>query len=258
MPLVKARPGQEAELQRRLRREPYYNLFLISNLNEGLSDNLEVWLDKAAGGVLMRRHANWTLDAGPTPGAFDFAAAAAIMASFPAERVAGIVGQPEAVDPLHAALQTRGTVYEQRFAVMTAPPAPIAYSGTPRLATPADLDALTEFYANAESLSRNRQGVERNLGGTWLVEQDGRIVTAAAVTGQTDQAAMIGAVFTPPVHRRKGYASAVVHAMSAAMHRENLRPCLFYHNPEAGRIYLKLGFRELGGWRMVRFLGFHG
>jgi predicted GNAT family acetyltransferase len=31
------------------------------------------------------------------------------------------------------------------------------------------------------------------------------------------------------------------------------RPCLFYHNPEAGRIYLRLGYRELSPWRMVRF-----
>jgi uncharacterized protein len=253
VPCTKARPGQEPALQELLQREPFYNLFLISNLAEGLSDRLEVWTDEA-GGVLMRRAANWVLDTGPEPGRFDFAGAAGIMDGYPAGQAAGLVGRPESVDPLFRLLRRHtGRLYQQMFAGLKQEPAPMAYSGSPRPATPADLDTLAALYGNADEMRRDREAVVRMLPGAWVVEDGGAVVSAACISARTDQAAMIGAVFTPPENRGKGYASSLVHAMCAALLAGRRRPCLFYHNPDAGRIYLRLGFRELGPWRMVRF-----
>lgn len=81
------------------------------------------------------------------------------------------------------------------------------------------------------------------------VEAEGELVSACAVTGQTAEAAIIGAVFTPERHRRKGYAPALVCALSAALLASGRRPCLFYHDPAAGRIYQRLGFIEIGNWQ---------
>ena len=87
----------------------------------------------------------------------------------------------------------------------------------------------------------------------WVAEQQSEIVSSAYVIAQTGQAAMVGGVFTPPFHRQSGYASALVHAISVCLLAQGRTPCLFYHNPTAGRIYLRLGYRPLGDGRMVKF-----
>jgi len=253
MALVKASPGDEGRLRDWLAREPYFNLFLIANLCDGLGENLEVW-EQPGVGLLQRHGRAWTLDAGPRPEEFDFAGAACVVASYPPSQVRSFVGRPEAIDPLVDRLSgSRGTVYVQRFAVMRVAPEPIRPAGTPRPARLSDLDALAEIYADAEDLSRPRSAVAEQLSRTWLVEDNGQITAVAARSAQTDRAAMIGGVFTPPEHRRKGYGSTVVHALAASILEEGRAACLFYHNPEAGRIYLRLGFQELGDWKMVIF-----
>lgn len=253
MSLVKAQPGQEPEIIQFLAREPLFNMFQLANLPDGLGPDLEVWLHPGRG-LLMRRRGNWLLDAGPDPLAFDNEAAAATMDEYPPDRVTGLVGVPEAVEPLFAALRRHhGKLYSQRFATMENDPAPMRYTGSPRSAGTADLGALAELYANPGDMSRSLETIERALHSYWVLEDGGRIVCAAYVSARTNLAAMIGGVFTPERDRGRGYASSLVHAMSTALRAQGLQPCLFYHNPDAGRIYLRLGYREIGGWRMVRF-----
>lgn len=257
MPLVKCGPGDERRLQELLAREPYFNLFIIANLGEGLGPNVEAW-EQPGVGVLHRRGRNWVVDAGPRPEVFDAADAGRIMASYPPPLVETLLGQSPGVATVYDRLEGyRGTVYDQDFAVLREKPAPIPYVGTPRRARPADLDALTAVYANAEDLSRPRAAVESQLPATWLVEDSNAITSVACFSAQTDHAAMIGGVVTPPEHRRKGYASTMIHAMATWMLSQGKAPCLFYHNPEARRVYLRLGFQEIGPWRMVHFARDH-
>lgn len=253
MPLRKAQPGEETRLETVVSREPFFNLFLISNLREGLSADVVVWVQDGVG-VLMRRHGYWSVDPGPDPAAFDFAEAAAVMDVHPSELVRGMTGRPEAVEPLVARLRNhRGQVYRQTFAVLRRRPAPVSCPGTPRPARPEDVETLAAIYADAGELSRPRHAVERMLPSAWVWEVDGQIVSAAGVAARTPQAAMIGAVYTPPAYRRKGYATALVRALSVRLLDEGVTPCLFYHNPEAGRIYRRLGYEEHGPWMMVKF-----
>jgi uncharacterized protein len=253
MGFVHARPGQEPAIAALLAREPLYNLFLLANLAECISPSLDVWLHEA-GGVLLRNRSRWMLDPGPDPARFPFSEAAAMMDRFAPDLVSVMTGRPEAIDPLYVKLQHHhGVLYQQLFATMADMPAPAGYPATVRPAEPADLDQLTLLYANAGDLSRPRSSVERMLSTAWVVDHQGDIVSAGYVIARTPQAAMVGGIFTPAPLRRYGYASALVHAMSRALLEQGLQPCLFYHNPEAGRIYLRLGYRPLGPWRMVRF-----
>jgi len=81
----------------------------------------------------------------------------------------------------------------------------------------------------------------------------GRVVSTAAITCETDRSAMmIGVATLPdPRFRRKGYASACVYALTEDLSHRGKTCCLFYDNPAAGSIYKRLGYEEMGLWRMV-------
>lgn len=249
MPLHKAQPGDEPALLARADADPYFNMLLISNLKDGLGPDTEVWSDAA--GMLMRRLSNWIVFASPD---FDYDAAAAIVDSVPLEMLRGMTGRPEAVDPVAGRLRNHYVrMVAEHLAALDGPPATVPYAGKPRRARPADLDAAAACYADAGDMSRPRESVQRMLPTMFVLEDGGEVVCVANVTGETDRAAMVGSVFTPVQHRRKGYAATLVHAMCVDIQNRGKRPCLFFTNPDAGRIYHRLGFRDLGPFRMVRF-----
>jgi GNAT superfamily N-acetyltransferase len=251
--LTKARPGDETRLLELVTREPYLNLFLIANLEQGLGTDCEVWVQDDVG-IIQRYGRGWIVDAGLQPDLFDYDAAASVIDTFAPADVRWLLGRPEAVDPLATRLiRHRGRASEDRFAVLTAFPVPVPRVGTPRPARSDDLERLVAVYADAGDISRSREAVEAQLPRIWLSEDRETITSVAVVTAESRHAAMIGGVFTPPVYRRQGYASALIHALAAWIVARGRAACLFYDNPVAGRIYLRLGFREIGRWRVVRF-----
>jgi predicted GNAT family acetyltransferase len=62
---------------------------------------------------------------------------------------------------------------------------------------------------------------------------------------------MIGGVFTPEPLRGRGYASAAMTTLCASLLSDGCQPCLFYDDPAAGTIYRRLGFEDIGTWRLV-------
>ncbi len=64
---------------------------------------------------------------------------------------------------------------------------------------------------------------------------------------------MIVEVATAKEFRRRGYASAILSRMCEDLLLERKILCLFYENPDAGRIYHRRGFRQIGTWKMLRF-----
>jgi hypothetical protein len=253
MQLRKALPGEEPALLEIAAQEPLFNLFLTTNLRTGIGDMIEAWVQDGVG-VLLRRAANWILYPGPAPEQFDFDGAAAIMDAYPAELVSGMTGHPSSVDPLLACLKVHvPLVHAEHFAALDGEPRAITYSGTPRPARPEDLDQAVAIYADAEDMSRPAAAVERMLPTLWVVEDGGRITSVGNIHAETEYAAIIGAVYTPVPFRGKGYASTLVHGMSSRIVSDGKTACLFFHNPVAGRIYLGLGYKELGPWRLARF-----
>ena len=82
---------------------------------------------------------------------------------------------------------------------------------------------------------------------------NGRMVSVASTSAENSESAMIVGVATVPECRGKGYASAVVRALCRDCFGRGKRYlCLFYDNPAAGRIYNRIGFRELGKYGMLR------
>ena len=75
---------------------------------------------------------------------------------------------------------------------------------------------------------------------------DSKIVSIAASTAECEGLAMIVGVGTLEQYRQNGYASKLVAKLSYDLLQENKMPCLFYNNPTAASIYMKLGFKQRG------------
>jgi predicted GNAT family acetyltransferase len=247
----------EAELRAFLMRDPFYNLFMIGDLEMfGLgADGLAYWGAYSTNGklvaVAMRYRENWCFYgcADLDPRTF-----AQLIDDHPCNRA--VNGHPEQVDPIIAWLQRYG-VGEQHASFYCRMPLDTvlaAPSWPTRRATLADVDALTELYAAAGIMRRGAADIRHHLGSgrRYVVAQDGaRIVSSVCTSVETSSAAMVGGVFTPEHSRNRGYATAAMTHLCSELIVEGKQPCLFYDNPGAGSIYRRLGFEDIGPWHLV-------
>lgn len=118
------------------------------------------------------------------------------------------------------------------------------------------IDEFSSIY-RGKNMIEERYVVARDLTLTGMgygVFHNGKLVACAKTSGQNRLGAVIVGVATLPAHRRRGLASACV----AEICRANFEAgrqflSLFYDNPEAGKVYRRLGFVEMGVWGMLRF-----
>jgi predicted GNAT family acetyltransferase len=137
-------------------------------------------------------------------------------------------------------------------------------AGLARAAEDADLQVAVRWYTAFQEetpspstdvlpLVRERMA-DRRL---WLwVDEGGAPVSLAARTAAVAGVARIAPVYTPPEHRRHGYASAVTAACTAdALTRDAERVVLYTDLADlsANAMYQRIGFRSIGGRRVVRF-----
>ncbi|UQZ37188.1 GNAT family N-acetyltransferase [Paenibacillus sp. PK3_47] len=114
------------------------------------------------------------------------------------------------------------------------------------------MDIIEEFESSPEDSRRSyRKTLESGTGRTYFAEQDGRVIAAASTTAENSMSAMIVGVATHPEYRGKGLATRVVAQLCTEIIAEGKSLCLFYDNPQAGVIYKKLGFSDIGSWTMT-------
>ena len=94
------------------------------------------------------------------------------------------------------------------------------------------------------------QSIKENLrtGRGYYIEKDRKVVSMAKSTAESSTHAMIVGVGTHPMYRNKGYATKCIVKLCNNLINEKKKPCLFYDNEEAGKIYKKLGFKEVDQW----------
>ncbi|MFW5794937.1 MAG: GNAT family N-acetyltransferase [Bacillota bacterium] len=89
------------------------------------------------------------------------------------------------------------------------------------------------------------------MGTTLYIEDKDKIISTVATTAETKKSAMVVSVATDPKFRNNGFASLLMIAlMDKYINGKNKSLCLFYDNPQAGKIYLRLGFEPIGKWNM--------
>ncbi|MEW4214930.1 GNAT family N-acetyltransferase [Bacillus thuringiensis] len=111
---------------------------------------------------------------------------------------------------------------------------------------------IAEFPTTNESEKILRQAIETNTGRTYYIEKDGVIIASASTSAENSLSAMVVGVCTHPNYRGNGYASLILQKMIQDFTKEGRTLCLFYNNPAAGRIYKRLGFKDIGMWTMYR------
>lgn len=78
--------------------------------------------------------------------------------------------------------------------------------------------------------------------------EDGRPVSMAGWAGRTSRGVRVNYVYTPPEHRRNGYATAAVARLTQQRLDEGLAFCCLYtdlENPTSNSIYQKIGYRPV-------------
>ncbi|WP_079509255.1 GNAT family N-acetyltransferase [Mesobacillus jeotgali] len=126
-------------------------------------------------------------------------------------------------------------------------------------ASPEDADRIIElrtqieeFYPNPNAREIFLQSLKSGTGRTYFIERDGIVAASASTAAENSMSAMIVGVCTHKEYRRKGLATAVMQKLFKDVMAEGKLLCLFYDNPEAGRIYKRLGFTDIGQWTMYR------
>lgn len=90
------------------------------------------------------------------------------------------------------------------------------------------------------------------MGVTYYIEEDNKMVSTVATTAETTVNAMVVAVATHQDYRQRGFASILMtYLMKEYFENRQKELCLFYDNPKAGKIYLRLGFKDFGKWAMM-------
>ena len=143
---------------------------------------------------------------------------------------------------------------------------PIDSQFVPRIATEADMERLIDFYSvgfyslarlPSRAAWRSRLADQIAFRMLFLVEDSGKIVSAALSSAEAGGCAMIGGVATLHSHRARGLSTLCVGALCAHLFEQRPRKtekiCLFYlkDNRSAGRVYDKLGFKPAGEWLLA-------
>ncbi|MGX1193645.1 GNAT family N-acetyltransferase [Metabacillus sp. SLBN-84] len=84
----------------------------------------------------------------------------------------------------------------------------------------------------------------------YYVEENGTMAATAGIYTEHEKTAVIAGVATPPIFRRKGYASKVIERICRDYGTER-ELYLFYNNPDAENLYKKLGFYETAKWKVI-------
>ena len=180
--------------------------------------------------------------------------------------IPGAVGAVPEVDGfVTACVRLHGVTPEPRvrqgiYALETVvPPAPAP--GGPRPAIPDDRKLLVRWWGEfgVEALGELEQDEAQNVrsvdhkltapgNGMALWEDSGEPVCAVGYGSPTPTGVRIGPVYTPPEHRRRGYASALTAHVSAEQLAAGRDFCFLYTdlaNPTSNRIYVEIGYRRV-------------
>ncbi|WP_238537527.1 GNAT family N-acetyltransferase [Sporolactobacillus vineae] len=113
---------------------------------------------------------------------------------------------------------------------------------------------IPEFTGSMETAETLQKNMENGFSRTYYIEKDDAPVSAVSTTAETASAAMIVGVCTKKAYEHHGFATACLRKMIHVLKSEHKQPCLFYDNPEAGKIYRQLGFVSIGLWAITSFI----
>ncbi|SDE92148.1 hypothetical protein SAMN04488126_1305 [Bhargavaea beijingensis] len=241
--------------------QPAENLFIIGDIEAyGFDDPIQaLWgdfgKDGVMRGVLLKFTDNYIVWA---PGDFDAAGFAGIINADPSFRfLSGIEPIVREVEPYLDRKPDNPRVLHYAKCDTAAGLPAIPQEIMVRKAVPDDASALIdqmyaipEFADGEYSVCHKRRTLKEGTARAWLIEEKERIISSASSTAENTMSAMIVGVGTIPGYQQQGLASYCMSALCRELLEEGKMLCLFYDNPAAGRIYKRIGFRDIGKWCM--------
>jgi len=259
-----------AEVMRLLSPERTLNLFIIGDVeNNGFeADFQELWGDFDAGGrlraVLLRYYGSFIPYA---PGEFDldglsdlvsrqrhrlqvFSGIERVVGRF--ERYPGLLPESARRRSLYFMELREGDRLEDSWPEVSQPGPSLRVEQ----ATPSDVPDLVDAWreiggtVGPDTERAARRDIEQGASRAYLIRHGGRVVATVRTSAENSLSAMITGVVTLPGYRRRGLATRLLVRLCEELLAEGKRPCLLYDNPEAGTIYRRLGFTDVGRWVM--------
>ncbi|SMC81916.1 GNAT family N-acetyltransferase [Papillibacter cinnamivorans] len=248
-----------------IRKEPEFNLFFFGDIEHfGVDcEQVEIFAQKREDtydSLVLRYLNNYVVYS--RFGDYD----AKTVAEFLRERNASAVsGKGSVLEKLAPGLPGKFVKYSllsKLEKVKKPAPAPREYKI--RALMPEDAEAVVALFTQiqefAERYRRDREkeisALHLNLstsGAGFGAFRDGALAAVALTTAENSESAMIVGVATLPEHRDKGLAGNLVAGLCEKCLSEGKRYlCLFYDNPDAGKVYRELGFREMGEYTLIQ------
>jgi hypothetical protein len=112
------------------------------------------------------------------------------------------------------------------------------------------------IFGDSEPDRTEEYATEKVKNGSLYLWVDRKPVSMAARTRPTPHGESISYVYTPPEHRRKGYATAVVAELARKVLSEGKEFCSLYTdlaNPTSNSIYMRIGFVPVADVIDIRF-----
>jgi len=114
------------------------------------------------------------------------------------------------------------------------------------------IDSIEEFRTTGENREMLRRSIETETGRFYYIEnEEGTIVSTAGTSAENRYAAMVVSVATHKDYRRRGMAVNCISKLCTDVLKNCGSICLFYDNPEAGKIYHGIGFETIGSWMIA-------
>lgn len=253
----KAKPSDQTLILESLKSDPSRSLFITGDiLQNGIeTDYQEVWLDEdpfGLHGIFLRYHTNLVVYV------FDrITDEVGIRSLFDDPRITLVNGTKAHLETLPQNLRERLTLRPTYFCECremkegkegaikaTVDDVPSICEG---------LQAIAEFQTLEplpleERIRRMEPEIRLGNKHAFILIQDGKVVSHAASSAETPSGMMVVAVYTLPAYRNRGYARQVVSALTRYALDHGQIPCLFYDNPDAGKLYHSLGYVTFDQW----------
>jgi predicted GNAT family acetyltransferase len=187
----------------------------------------------------------------------------------PVPGVNGVVPEAEvfAASWAHATgAQTRRSMSLRMYATASVTPVPAAAGGM-RAAGDSDRGLLAEWahaFADETGLQGGPGEIARSVvarvgadPGMVLWEVGGTTVAMAGASISSPGIARVGPVYTPPEHRRRGYATSLVAAWTDQLLSRGIRRCALFTdlaNPTSNSIYQAVGYRPVADAVEIDFI----
>lgn len=115
------------------------------------------------------------------------------------------------------------------------------------------LDEIEEFRASTTTPESLERVICSGAGRVYYIEtDDGILKNVVQTTAENSMSAMIIGVATRKAYRNQGLmAGSLSKLCRDLIENEGKSLCLFYDNPEAGKIYHNLGFESIDKWTML-------